>query len=215
MEMNKRNRRLLFLACVLVLQLVTALSLLCYSARVKAYAIRNGRVIQLACKAYDPFSPFKGRYVRLTFDQSQIEESLLDEESKVIAQDSQNKKVFCLMKEGADGLWTVRAIRKKGMADIQKDEGIYIEGKCLYCRYDYYGNDKQVRTVHIGYSFDEYYMQENYARYVDKIHWDDFNALEPVLSLYVAKDGRCIQQGLTVVDGEERISIEEYCRKRL
>ena len=55
-------------------------------------------------------------------------------------------------------------------------------------------------------------MQENYAQYMDTIQWEDFNALKPILSLYVDKKGQCIQKGLTVLNGTDRISIEEYCR---
>ncbi len=205
------KRRALLLACAVALQLFVALSLLLYTARVRGYAEKRGRVISLACMAYDPFSPFKGRYVRLTFGQSQVPGEGLDDESVELAKSGGNKKVYCRMQEGADGLWTVTALRER----LPQDGAVYIEATCLYCSYDYDADEKPLRTVRLKYAFDEYYMQEDYARYVDGIHWDDFNALEPVLSLYVAKDGRCIQQGLTVLDAGDRISIEDYCRRKL
>jgi uncharacterized membrane-anchored protein len=203
--------RTVLLACAIALQLCVALSLLLYSARVKGDALRNGRVVSLSCRAYDPFSPFKGRYVRLNFDQSQVPGDCLDGESVELAKSGRNKKLYCRMEEGADGLWTVTALRDR----LPRDGAVYIEATCLSCSYDYDADEKLLRTVRLDYSFGEYYMQEDYARYVDGIHWDDFNALEPVLSLYVSKDGRCVQQGLTVLDGGTRVSIEDYCRRML
>ena len=61
----------------------------------------------------------------------------------------------------------------------------------------------------------DYYMQENYAREVDKINWQDFNNLKPVLELYVDKKGRAIQKALLVSSGSQEIPIEEYIRGRL
>ena len=168
----------------------------------RSHALKTGSVISLACKAYDPFSPFKGRYVRLTFEQSDVPKEQLDGESREHLAASRGKKVCLRMQEGADGIWTVRGIRRTH----PQDGGVYIAAKNRW-----YNDTK----VSLDYDFNEYYMQENYARLVDRIQWDNFNALEPVLSLYVGKDGRCVQKGLTVLDAGERIPIEEYCRRRL
>ena len=58
-------------------------------------------------------------------------------------------------------------------------------------------------------------MQENYAREVDKINWQDFNNLKPVLELYIDKKGRAIQKSLMVHTGSQEIPIEDYIRERL
>lgn len=194
--------RLMLTAAAIAVQLAVALSLLFYTTRVRSHALKAGSIISLACKAYDPFSPFKGRYVRLTFEQSDIPSGQLDDESKEHLADSQGKKVCCRMQEGKDGIWTVTGIRRTN----PKDGKVYIEAKNRW-----YSDT----NVSMEYAFNEYYMQENYARLVDRIQWNDFNALEPVLSLYVGKDGRCVQKDLTVLDAGERIAIEEYCRRRL
>lgn len=213
------KRKLVLIASAVVLQLFVTISLLCYSARVKRHALKTGSVISLSCRAYDPFSPFKGRYVRLNFDQSSPQAESLDGESADCLDGRRGKKVYCRMAEGGDGLWTVAGIRCTLPGDRQKDgtkdDGVYIEARCRGYSYDFSDAGKKVRGVQLDYAFAEYYMQENYARYVDRIRWDDFNALEPVLSLYVGKNGRCVQKGLTVLDSGERIPIEEYCRRRL
>ena len=91
---------------------------------------------------------------------------------------------------------------------LPKDDGnVYLQTKITVSPY----------TVSLSpaFNFHEYYMQEDYARFVDKIQWNDFNELSPVLSLYVDKKGRCVQKGLTVIDSGKRISIEEYCRRKI
>lgn len=201
MKLTDRTRIALIAAAIAV-QLFVTLSLLFYTVRVRSHALKSGSIVSLACKAYDPFSPFKGRYVRLTFEQADIAREQLDDESREHLAETRGKKVFCRMQEGEDGIWTVSGIRRTH----PQDGNVYIEVKNRW-----YSDTK----VSLSYAFSEYYMQENYARLVDRIQWNDFNALEPVLSLYVGKDGRCVQKGLSVLDEGERIPIEEYCRRRL
>ncbi|MBP5463911.1 MAG: GDYXXLXY domain-containing protein [Treponema sp.] len=200
------------LSAAVILQLAVALSLLGYSARVKRDALRHGRIISLACRASDPFSPFKGRYVKLSIAESQLQGNNLDAESQDNLAGSMKKKIYCRMVPGPDGLWTAAGIRREISQNIGEDmnEGIYIEAKCSY-----WHTTSDSFLVRAAYAFDEYYMQENFAAYADSIRWDDFNTLEPILSLYVARDGRCIQKDLTVLDGQERIAFEDYCRRKL
>ena len=204
------KKRLALLVAVISLQLITAFSLLCYTARVKSHAQKNGFVIRLSCQAYDPFSPLKGRYVRLTIAESRNDSLFLDEESTESMSSCRGGKIYCIMKEGSDGLWHTDSFRSSmpsGSNTKESSDGIYVEVK----RPLFYSNKDGSYSVSVTYSFTEYYMQEDYARYVDTIRWDDFNALEPVLSLYVGKDGRCVQKDLTVMYEGRRIPIEEYC----
>ncbi len=205
------KKRSFLLVAVIVLQLAVSLSLLCYSARVKHYAVKHGRIISLACRASDPFNPFKGRYVKLSLEESQLQGGSLDEESfNVLAEGRRSKKIYCRMVEAPDGLWKVAGLSRNLPPD---GDAVYIEGTCSF--WGSRGDGAESAYARIDYAFDEYYMQENYAEYADHIHWEDFNGLEPILSVYVSKSGTCIQQGLTVKDGKERIAFEEYCRRRL
>lgn len=64
----------------------------------------------------------------------------------------------------------------------------------------------------------KYYTQENFAKYTDRIRWEEHNIMEPVIEIYVSKTGYCMQKVLTVKDTElngRRVSIEEYCRSRV
>ena len=59
---------------------------------------------------------------------------------------------------------------------------------------------------------DAYYLQEEYALIVDSMNNSDFNALEPVLELYVGKKGAFIQKGLYVHHNGTELPIEEYIK---
>ena len=140
----------LILAVVLQLSVIAAMFI--KAEAIKNEAVKNNSIIRLSCTAYDPFDPFKGRYVRLSINRDELE----------------------------------AAGRRLGL-----DLSSLAKTSC------------------------DYYMQENYAREVDKINWQDFNNLKPVLELYVDKKGRAIQKALLVFDGSKEIPIEEYIRARL
>ena len=142
----------LILALVLVLQISVIAAMFVRAAAIRNEAVQNNSIIRLSCTAYDPFDPFKGRYVRLSINRDELE----------------------------------AAGRRLGL-----DLSGLAKTSC------------------------DYYMQENYAREVDKINWQDFNNLKPVLELYVDKKGRAIQKALMVFDGAKEIPIEEYIRARL
>jgi len=80
-------------------------------------------------------------------------------------------------------------------------------------------DDIKMNEEKLGFDFSklqkncsDYYMQENYAREVDKISWRDFNELNPVLELYVGEDGKGIQKALYVNDNVE---IEDFIKNKL
>lgn len=140
----------LILAVVLQLSVIAAMFI--KAEAIKNEAVKNNSIIRLSCTAYDPFDPFKGRYVRLSINREELD----------------------------------AAVARLGL-DLSR----LAKTSC------------------------DYYMQENYAREVDKINWQDFNGLNPVLELYVDKKGRAIQKALLVHNGSQEIPIEEYIRERL
>ncbi len=142
----------LILVLAVVFQISVIAAMFIRAAAIKSEAIKNNLVIRLSCTAYDPFDPFKGRYVRLSINREELD---------------------------AAG------------ARLGLDLSRLAKTSC------------------------DYYMQENYAREVDKINWQDFNGLNPVLELYVDKKGRAIQKALLVHNGNQEIQIEEYIRGRL
>lgn len=57
-----------------------------------------------------------------------------------------------------------------------------------------------------------YYLQEEYALIIDSMKQNDFNTLEPVLELYVGKNGSVIQKELYVHYNGAELPVEQYIK---
>lgn len=209
------KRRLVLLAAACVLQLAVLAGVCSSALRTRRDALRAGRIITLECAAYDPYHPFKGRYVRLSFPAGTVEADSLDVATgAAFAEDeagSAGNVLYCCMECGADGLWRVTGLRRDAFAQPVPGEGGAV---CVRARARYWPGELQGQVL-LRFPFDEYYLQENYARYVDTLRAEEFNGLRPRLSLYVDRKGRCVQQGLSVESDGQRIPIETYCRRAL
>ena len=58
----------------------------------------------------------------------------------------------------------------------------------------------------------DYYLQEEYALTLDAMSRNDFNALNPVLELYVGKNGTVVQKALYVTFNGKELPIEQYIK---
>jgi len=212
--MEKRKTCVL-LAAACALQLFVAAGVCTSALRIRRDAVRAGRVIVLECTAYDPYHPFKGRYIRLDFPAATVEAAALDsrstDEFPEVRGTEMGSPLYCCMECGADGLWHITGVRRNAFPQPGRGEGgaVCVKAKArLRLRLASGG-------VAVNFPFAEYYLQENFARHVDSLRADEFNALRPQLSVYVDRRGNCVQQGLTVAYGGSRISIEDYCKTAL
>ncbi len=64
-----KNKIVLFTAAFLF-QIFVLISLVTFSQRIKSQAIKDGNIVRLSCHVYDPYHPFKGRYVQLVIEDS-------------------------------------------------------------------------------------------------------------------------------------------------
>ncbi len=64
-----KNKIVLFTA-VFLFQIFVLVSLVTFSQRIKSQAIKDGNIVTLSCRVYDPYHPFKGRYVQLVIEDS-------------------------------------------------------------------------------------------------------------------------------------------------
>lgn len=142
----------LILALVVLFQILVVVSMFARARAIKNEAEKNGRIIRISCTAYDPFDPFKGRYVRLTLSQDDLK--------------SEGERL---------GL------------DLQK----------------------------LSKNCSDYYMQEDFADFIDKNGSVNFDELKPLLEVYVDKKGRAIQKALFVHENEEEIPIEKFIESKL
>ncbi len=200
----------MFLTAAAVLQLAVLVSAVSYTARVKKTAEKEGRTIAFLCAARDPFDAFKGRYLALALAK--------DADSPLIEPDARSfvefppdadvrRKVYCRAEPRGDGLYKITALRKT----LPRDGKIYIAGRLIRL-----GKTPEDANPLIEFPFTEYYVQEEYARFINRLPDHDFSALKPVLELSVDFGGRCIQNALTVVGADgKRIKIEEYCKREL
>ncbi len=58
----------------------------------------------------------------------------------------------------------------------------------------------------------DYYLQEEYALTIDAMEREDFNTLNPVLELYVGKNGTVVQKALYVTFNGKELPIEQYIK---
>lgn len=66
-----KNKIVLFtVTAVFLFQIFVLVSLVTFSQRIKSQAIKDGNIVRLSCHVYDPYHPFKGRYVQLVIDDS-------------------------------------------------------------------------------------------------------------------------------------------------
>ncbi len=66
-----KNKIVLFtVTAVFLFQIFVLVSLVTFSQRIKSQAIKDGNIVTLSCHVYDPYHPFKGRYVQLVIEDS-------------------------------------------------------------------------------------------------------------------------------------------------
>ncbi|BDC92467.1 hypothetical protein [Treponema bryantii] len=73
-------------------------------------------------------------------------------------------------------------------------------------------NKTGFKLANIQKTADAYYLQEEYALIVDSMNNNDFNELEPVLELYIGKNGSIIQKELYVHHNGAELPIEQYIK---
>lgn len=61
-----KTKKIILFTSAVVVQLIILAYFSFYSLSVKKAAEKNGSIYTYKCTAYDPYNPFKGRYLRLT-----------------------------------------------------------------------------------------------------------------------------------------------------
>ena len=198
----KKHRNVLLFFTAVFFQAVVFVFLLLQTGFIKKSSVENNRIYTFECDFSDPFDFMKGHYLSLNIKQAQVKTSELDEET--FAQLDLNKTrriVYLVVEPDQNGIWNVKGIRKEKPSESCN----FIKAKIKRTSY----GDSQDKTVYLDFLFNDYYMQENLALYVDSL--DNLDEKKPVLKLYSDKNGNCIQQGLYVLnDDNEYIRIEDF-----
>lgn len=200
----KNSSKLIFII-TLCLQIFVFTFVLTKNVFLKQDAIKHNRIYSFDCTYYDPYNFLKGRYVQLTIGQERVLYSDLDAESFTegdVDNLIENEKVYLLIKPDEHGMWHVCGVRKN-----KPKEGAFIRAKFKTS----FGYDK--KEGRFNFSVDEYYMQENFAAYVDKMRTFTNNPIH--LEVYCDKNGNLLQKQLYVKDGEVYKPIEDYIKSKI
>lgn len=196
----KLNYKIL-IASVLLFQVFIFSFYLIKPAYIKRNAIKNNRIYTFECEPVDPYNFMKGRYLALSIVQSRVKYSELGDE--IIPN---NTPLYLVLTKSPDGVSKVTGISLK-----KPENGDYIKTKLKYkLNFNYLSGDD---FIVFDFPFDEYYMQENYAKYVDSL--PDFFDRSPRLEIYSSLSGAVIQKGLYVLnDFNQYIPIEDFVKER-
>ena len=110
-----------------------------------------------------------------------------------------NESVFLLIKPDSNGIWNVYGIRKH-----KPKSGDFIKAKFNY---------STKKSCYFDFSINEYYMQENFAEYVDKTGFKEISSMK--IEVYCDKNGNLLQKQLYVQNGSTYIPIENYIKDKL
>ncbi len=186
----------------LSLQIIIFAFILSKNIMLKNSAEKNNRIYSFNCTLYDPYHVLKGRYVQLNIMQNSVNYECLDSQS-INAESAykllKNETVYLLINPDNGGIWNVCGIRKS-----KPNSGDFIKAKFNYstdesCTFDF--------------SINEYYMQENFAEYVDKTGFRDISSMK--IEVYCDKNGNLLQKQLYVQNDSAYIPIESYIKKKL
>ncbi|MBO4532337.1 MAG: GDYXXLXY domain-containing protein [Treponema sp.] len=212
---NKISRTIIF-AAALAFQLCIFIFYLAIPALIKADAQKNNRIYAFECEPLDPYNFMKGRYLSLSITQSRITVGELDSQTFIdfdrdpqsySVQLPEKKDLYLLLSQSQSGVWKVTGIRSK-----KPQSGDFIRAKLRY-KIHIKASSPDTRLL-FDFPFDEYYMQENFAKYVDSM--PDFFDRSPRLQIYASSTGRVIQKGLYVLDDNNTyIAIEDFVKQKI
>ena len=121
----------------------------------KETTLSEGTLIKMRCAPVDPYDPFRGRYVSLGFDETQV---TLD---RLVEFPSGKRKAYIVMENDADGFATIQDVVFE-----EPDDG-------LYYRADVQGYIAQGETqVTVYHPFLRYYMEEHAAPEAERVYRD-------------------------------------------
>jgi uncharacterized membrane-anchored protein len=113
------------------------------------FILHYGKEIRLKTAPIDPIDVFRGRYVTLDYDIGRYSCS------KEFANKLKGKECFVLLKEGADGIYTISSIKLK-----EPSSGVFLK---LAIRYSY-------AQIRFDIPFNRFYMQEDKATTAEELY---------------------------------------------
>ena len=156
------------------------------------------RIVYLECRPYDPYDPFKGRYIRLSFAVDSVKISdmeTLKDVSRDIIEKNKFKDVYCILKKKENF-----HIIKDVVLSKPKNDVLFMKAGIDY----FYSYNDDLR---LKFGFDQYYLQEEFALEVDKMSNLEFQDLSPYIVIALDKNGNAVIKSMKV---KNDVDIEDY-----
>ena len=195
--MKIKNSERIFFICAIVLNLLVLGLLTAKPLVIQKSAEKNERILRLKCNLYDPYDPMKGRYVRLTFDENNKNVKDINFDEEILFEDNR--------KEGENKSWRIKIPALYAVFE-NNEEGVSVLKEVtlkkppenelsIKTAAQYFRNDE---TIYLDLNFSKYYMQEEHADRVDKMTRNEFEKLNPVLEIWLSKNGEAVQKKLVL-----------------
>ena len=131
---------------------------LAYMAGGREFIVRHGKTVFLRTAPIDPRDLFRGDYVRLNYEVSNIPAKYLRGRLKTDLKDM-NDKVYAILAEGPNGVAELRYA-----TDEKPNEGLYIGGRLPGRRRSRTFN----QAIHAKYGIEAYFVQQGRGRDLEK-----------------------------------------------
>lgn len=194
----KKTITLILIIFLSISQLSILISMIANAKKVVKEAEAEDRIVYLECRPYDPYDPFKGRYIRLSFAVESVKisdmETLKDVSSDIIEK-HKFKDVYCLLEKKEKFHIIKDVVLSKPQNDV-----LFMKARIDY----FYSYNKDLR---LSFSFDQYYLQEEFALEVDKMSNFEFQDLSPYIVIALDKSGNAVIKSMKV---KNDIDIEDY-----
>ncbi len=154
----------------------------------RSQILENGQIVRLQVRPIDPRDIFRGDYVILAYNISQLDPVLLGSNETY----EKNDTVYVGLVESDDGFWRARSIQR-ALPDAVNGT-VFISGRIRY-RTGLTAN----QSVFIKFGIESYFVPEGEGREIE----DARNDHEVIILAAVAANGRAAIKGL-IVDGELR-----------
>lgn len=177
---------------------------------------REAALINLECRPVDPYNFMQGRYVILGFVEDRKSVSSLDSLKNYTnsqLKKLKGKEVYCIIEESR---WADRYYIDDIMERKPLGHALFIKAKVKHVIVDN-GSGRELR---LKFSFDRYFLQEEYAPLAEKILRErGLKGNLAYLAISVSPEGETVAESLNIkVDhenGAEQISIEEFIDREL
>jgi len=194
----KKTVTLILIIFLSISQLSILITMIGNAKKVVKEAEAEDRIVYLECRPYDPYDPFKGRYIRLSFAVDSVKISdmeTLKDVSRDIIEKNKFKDVYCILKKKENF-----HIIKDVVLSKPKNDVLFMKAGIDY----FYSYNDDLR---LKFGFDQYYLQEEFALEVDKMSNLEFQDLSPYIVIALDKNGNAVIKSMKV---KNDVDIEDY-----